>query len=177
MNLTWPQVTDIQILRYTNRAWWYPYENLKRRNWSVKNSSSGVIANFSEVGSTNRLWWPDLTWPGQFFLAKCAQWMFGKSHQVWAFYLEAFGNGTRKTWGGPKRPPPARNRVNPLPLSLLLSTTLTLIHYSYPCPLSTLTLNPYTYTYAYPLYLPLPFIQNPLLSLPLPQTLTLTLSH
>ena len=68
---------------------------------------------FSEVGSTNRLWWPDLTWPGQFFLSKCAQWMFGRSHQVWAFYFAAFGNGTRKTWGGGGRPPPpARNRVN-----------------------------------------------------------------
>ena len=69
-------------------------------------TSSGVIANFSEVGSTNRLWWPDLTWPGIFFFSKSAQWMFRKSHQVWAFYLAAFGNGTSKTWGAPFSPPP-----------------------------------------------------------------------
>ena len=101
MNLTWPQVTDIQILRYTACAWWYPYENLKRRNWSVKNSSSGVIANFfwGGVNKPPLVTWTDLTWPG-IFLSKCAQWMFIKRHQVWAFYLAAFVNGTRKTWGG-----------------------------------------------------------------------------
>ena len=60
----------------------------------------------------------DLNWPDPvffFFLSKCAQWMFGKSHQVWAFYLAAFGNGTRKNLrGGLKDPPPhspVRNMV------------------------------------------------------------------
>ena len=106
-NLIWSQVTDIQILRYTNCAWWYPYKHPKRRNRSVKNSSSGVIANIFEVELTNRLWWPDLTWPCIFFWSKYAQWMFGKSRQVWFFYLAAFGNDTRKPeGGGAKGPPP-----------------------------------------------------------------------
>ena len=39
--------------------------------------------------------------------------MFRKSHQVWTFYLAAFGNGRRKTcWGGGAKRSPARNRVN-----------------------------------------------------------------
>ena len=68
-----------------------------------------MITNFSEVGSTNRLWWPDLT--QQLFLSKYAQLMFMKSHRVWAFSLAVFGNGTRKPSRGDLKPPPARNRV------------------------------------------------------------------
>ena len=37
-----------------------------------------MIANFSEVGSTNRLWWPDLTWPGIFFLQNVRNECLGK---------------------------------------------------------------------------------------------------
>ena len=79
----------------------------------MKSSSSGGIANFSEVGLTNRHWWPDLTWPGNFF----AQWILVQIHQVWAFSVAAFSNGTIKTWGGgaaksPPPPPPTRNRVD-----------------------------------------------------------------
>ena len=76
------------------------------------NSSSDVIVNFSEVGSANPPWWPDLTWRINFFLLKCAKWVVRKSHQVWGEWLAAFGNDTSKTWRGPKRPTPARNRVN-----------------------------------------------------------------
>lgn len=51
-----------KILRYTNDTYCrYCFEDLMRGNNFVKNSSSDVFANFSEVGSTNPLWLPDLT--------------------------------------------------------------------------------------------------------------------
>ena len=82
----------------------------------MENSSSGMISKLLEVGSWNLLWWPDLTWHGQFCLPKCAQWMVGKSHQVWARYLQAFGNGTKKPEGGGGFKAPARNRVSHISL-------------------------------------------------------------
>ena len=64
-SLTWPQVTDIQILRFINYTYWYCNEYLKRGYRSVKNSISDVVANFSEVGSTTHS--GDLTWPDPAF--------------------------------------------------------------------------------------------------------------
>ena len=109
-NLTWPQVTDIKILRCASCTYWHPNENLKRWNCFVKTVALVWLQTFLRWGQQTRfgdLIWHDLA----FLLPECAQWIFRKSHLVWARYLQRLRNGTRKTWRGPFRPLPARNGV------------------------------------------------------------------
>ena len=64
----------------------------------------------------------DVTWPQPaiFFLLRCAQWIVGKSHKVWAEYLEVFGNVTRKPEGGGlKDSPPPEIGLNAFSLKCL----------------------------------------------------------
>ena len=101
-NLTWPQVTEIKILRYTNCTYWHPYEHTKRWNCTMKNSTSGITANFSEVGSTNLLWWPD---PAT-FLPDAGNEYLGKVTKYELDISSRLGMARRKTWGGLFGPAP-----------------------------------------------------------------------
>ena len=72
--LTWPQVTDIQILRYTFCRYWCPNQNLKFSCWSLKNCSLSTITNICGIWVT----WPDLRWPRAKIFRKGAERMYEK---------------------------------------------------------------------------------------------------
>ena len=54
----------------------------------------------------------------------CDEKLLRKCHQVWAFSLAAFGNGTRKPGGGGEKAPSSPNRVNTLVSLDLLTPNL-----------------------------------------------------
>ena len=80
------------------------------------NCSHGVVANYSEGGSADLTWWPDLAWRGSKKFTECQKWMSLKIKKISARYILPFGNDTRKTWEGGFWSPPPKNRVN-LPLA------------------------------------------------------------
>ena len=58
--MSWPQVTDIEIPRYTFYRYWCRYQLMKVSYWCLKNCSHGVIINIFR----GRVTLPDLaTWP------------------------------------------------------------------------------------------------------------------
>ena len=99
--LTWPQVTEIEITRYTFCRYWCLYQIPKVWYWYLKNCSHSQILNIF----WGRFTWPDLvTWPEKTF-----GWNFleGCEINVWEGIQETARRNSRKTsWCGQNNHPP-----------------------------------------------------------------------
>ena len=96
-------IFSIKILRQTFYRSWWPQATCKFRTdltWTV------AIAWLRFF--LRRVSWPDLTWAKNF--TECPQSTSLKSQKLSVRYLQLFGNGTRKTWGGgaSEAPPPPK---------------------------------------------------------------------
>ena len=58
------------------------------------------LQNFSEVGSRDEGWWPDLTWPGAKILRQCVEKMNEQLYQARRRCAPPFLRYLQKTWGG-----------------------------------------------------------------------------
>ena len=108
--LTWPQVTEIQIPRYTICRYWCPNQPLKVSCWSLKNCSHSAITNIFGGWVT----WPDLvTWPEMTlswnFQERCGKDVWKGMHKT-AALRPPFFLYSRKTLGGRLDAPPTARR-------------------------------------------------------------------
>ena len=78
------------------------------------------LQTFSDVGSRDEGWWPDLTWPGAKILRQGVEKMNEQLYQARRRCAPPFLRYLQKNWGGGGREinPPGCARVNPRPYSV-----------------------------------------------------------
>ena len=84
--------------------------------WKFQSDRTTLVARarvwtFSEVGSLNLTWWPDLWWPGAKIFRDYAEKMYDKVCEKRRGCAPPFLRYRRKTWGGGFNNPPSRAKV------------------------------------------------------------------
>ena len=104
MKMTWPEVTDIKNMRYTNRRYLRPYYTLRALKSLNLRCIFDRLSNFEkmqlEVRSLNVTWRRDLWGHRVIVFWKCAKLLAEQLWQIWRRYAPPFFRYLRKTWGG-----------------------------------------------------------------------------
>ena len=120
LELIWPQVTEIKILRYTSCRYWFLNQLLKVLDWYLKNCSHGEMLNSFEVGSLD-LTWDDL---GLKFSGRVRNWCMKR----YAKKRRRIRYSWKTSWCGQIDPYPHPTRAKIIFLKAFFQTHTRLLH-------------------------------------------------